>query len=266
MNRYIEYGFLDYIFNARILYWFCSHVYYTTIMKKILIGIGHVISVFFVLIWVWLAIAVMVKPSLLTTTITRFEWIVSYLWWKNYLLMWWVWFVESIPFLNIAFPWQTFMILIAWFIAQKQAIISIVVIMLACTLWDMVAYGAGIYKWNSILRHFWPTFWLTPEYIDKLKKMTHDHAHRALFASKWNSYTRWMVPFIAGTSRMKFVEFMLYNFLWSIVYAVVLVYLARLFIGNYEMVVPYVRRIWIGIIALVVIVYLVKYKKDGKTW
>jgi membrane-associated protein len=208
----------------------------------------------------------MIKPSLLLDVIWWLEWVIIYLWWKNYLLMWGVWFIESIPFLNIAFPGQTFMILIAWFVAQKAFLLAMLIVVFACTLWDMVAYLVGRYKGNSILRHYWPTFGITPEYVDKIKEMTHEHAHRALFASKWNSYTRWMVPFIAWTSHMKFWDFMFYNILGSIVYWWVLVYLAKLFIWHYDKVVPYVRWIWLWVVWIVAIWYIIKYrKKHGKT-
>ncbi len=256
---------MHYIFNARILSWFYCVVSYTDEMKKILIWVWHVVSVLFVVVGIGLAIAVMVKPSLLTMTIKWLDGVIAYLWWKNYLLMWWVWFLESIPFLNMAFPWQTFMILIVWFVAQTHFILSILILVFACTIWDAVAYWLWKYKGNSILRHYWPTFWLSQEYIEKLTSMTHDHAHRAIFASKWNSYTRWMIPFIAWTSRMKFIDFMIYNILWSIVYGSILVVLARLFIGHYEQVVPYIRWIWIWIIFVVVIIYLIKFKKHDKT-
>lgn len=205
----------------------------------------------------------MVKPTLLTMTIEWLNGVIEFLWWKNYALIAGIWFLESIPFINIAFPGQTFMILISWFVAQTQPIITVLLVIIAWIVWDTVAYKVGRYKWESIMRHYWPTFWLTEEWTAKLKKMTHEHAHWALFASKWNSYTRGMLPFIAGSSHMNFREFMLYNVLWSIVYWVVIVVLSSLFIWHYEKVVPYVRWIWLAVIGIVSIWYIIKYYKNG---
>lgn len=236
-------------------------------MKKFLIWLWHFLSIALVIVSVWLAIAVMVKPIFLTNTIHWLNWIIMYLWWRNYLLMGSIWFIESVPFINLAFPGQTFMILISWFVAQVHPLTTVLVVISACIIWDTVAYRIGRYKWESILRHYWPTFWLSEKRINKLKDMAHNHGHRALFASKWNSYTRGMLPFVAGSSNMKFWDFMLYNILWSIVYGVVIVVLSMLFIGHYERVIPYIRRIGLGIVAAVGIWYLISYKKNGnKTW
>ncbi len=94
--------------------------------------------------------------------------------------------------------------------------------------------------------------------------MTHEHAHWALFASKWNSYTRWMLPFIAWSSHMKFRDFMIYNILGSIVYGIVIVVLSSLFIGNYEKVIPYVRWIGLWVITIVAIWYIIKFYKNER--
>ena len=233
-------------------------------MKKFLIWVWHFLSILLIVVSVWLTIAVIVKPTLLTMTIEWLNGVIEFLWWKNYALIAGIWFLESIPFINIALPWQTFMILIAWFVAQSNPIITVLVVVLVCILWDTVAYQLWKYKWESILHHYWPVFWLTEEWIVKLKKMTHEHAHWALFASKWNSYTRGMLPFIAGSSHMKFRDFMIYNILWSIVYGVVIVVLSSLFIGHYEKVIPYIRWIGLGVIIIVAIWYIITYYKNDR--
>jgi membrane-associated protein len=233
-------------------------------MKKILIWVWHFFSIALILISIGLTIAVLVKPELLTMTIHWLNGVIEFLWWKNYVLVGWIWIIESIPFLNIAFPGQTFMILIAWFVAQSHLILTVLIVVCAWIIWDTIAYKLWKYKWESLMRHYWPTFWLTQEWVEKLQKMTHEHAHRALFASKWNSYTRWMLPFVAGSSGMNFREFMLYNVLGSIVYGVVIVLLSRLFIWHYDKVVPYIRWIWLSVVGIVWIVYIVKYYKNER--
>ncbi len=235
-------------------------------MKKALIILWHIFTIIIAVATIGLAVLVIFKPSLLLDAIAYVRWIIDTLGWKNYLLVGWVGFVESIPFLNMAIPWQTFMILIAWFLAQTNIVGTMLVVIIASTLWDAVAYGLWMYKWDSLLRHYGWTFWLTAERIEKLKTMAHSQAHWAVFASKWNSYTRWMLPFIAWTSRMSFWQFMIYNILGSIVYGIIIVFLAKLFIGNYEKVVPYVR--WIGVWVFVIVWwwYFIKhYRNERKT-
>ena len=71
-----------------------------------------------------------------------------------------------------------------------------------------------------------------------------------------------MLPFIAGISHMPKWEFLLYNMLGSLVYGFVLVWIAKLFLGNTEHVVPYIRRLGLGMIVLAVIWYFVIHKRN----
>lgn len=48
--------------------------------------------------------------------------------------------------------------------------------------------------------------------------------------SKRNGYARGIIPFIAGTSKMKRGTFILFNVLGSLVYASLLLTLARIFV------------------------------------
>ena len=66
---------------------------------------------------------------------------------------------------------------------------------------------------------------------------------RAIVLSKWNGYARGIVPFIAGTSKMKRTTFMLFNIAGSVIYSATLITLARIFVGYYQQVIPYIR--WI---------------------
>ncbi|MBP6909980.1 hypothetical protein KBC03_00015 [Patescibacteria group bacterium] len=80
--------------------------------------------------------------------------------------------------------------------------------------------------------------------------------------SKWNGYARGIIPFVAGTSKMRWTTFMLFNFIGSVFYSVALITLAKLFVGYYEVVIPYIRRIMIGLLLLVG-VYVRFFKRDS---
>ncbi len=80
--------------------------------------------------------------------------------------------------------------------------------------------------------------------------------------SKWNAYTRGFLPFIAGALRMPFREFMLYNMLGSAVFGGVLVFLAKMFIGHYREVVPYIRWIGLGMIVAMGVWYWWKHGRQ----
>lgn len=233
-------------------------------MKKTLIAVWHIVSIIILVATIGLAIVVIIKPHILLHLIHYVGNMVQYLWWKNYLFLWLVGFAESIPFLNMAIPGQTFVIIISGFLAQLDFIGAAMTVVIISTIWDLAAFMIGAYKWSSILTHYWPTFGITDKSLGKIRGILKKMWHRAIFISKWNSYTRGMLPFIAGIGHMSKREFMVYNMLWSIVYGFVLVFLAKLFVGNTERVVPYIRRIGVGIAILATLWYFLIHKRNER--
>lgn len=227
-------------------------------MKKIFIKIWHVLSVIIALMTIWFALMAIVKPERIGIGIEFVREKILIWWWKNYLLVLWLWFLESIPFVNIAIPGQTIMVIISWFLAQTNLILTIFCVIISSILWDLLAYYIGKHNGEFLLEEYGQLFGLTKERVAKLKHAMTDHAHRVIFASKWNSYTRWMLSFIAWMAHVKLWEFMIYNILGSVVYSTIIVYLARMFIWNYEKVVPYLRWIWLIIIGWAVLRYIFK--------
>lgn len=139
----------------------------------------------------------------------------------------------------------------------------LVVVACATLLGDLFAYWLGTYKGESILYWYGPAFGLTPERVKKIHTLMEKHSHRAIFASKRNNYTRGIIPFIAGSAKAPFASFMLYNIIGSIVYSVVLVTLAKVFVGHYKMVLPYMRWIGIGLVFLAAVWYFLKRRRHA---
>lgn len=250
--------------------WFSNSIFkevcYTDFMKKILIWISYIFSALVVVSSLWFILIVFFKPETLNDILAWMMNLVEILWWKNYLLAWWVGILESIPFINVAIPGQTFMIIIAWFVAQFNYIGILMVVVLSSTIWDAIAYYLGKKQWESILSFYGPSFGLTQDRVIRIKSAMKDHAHRAIFASKWNSYTRGVLPFIAWSAHTNFREFMVYNMLGSLAYGIVLVSLAKVFVWHYQVVAPYVRWVWLWVLIIAVVWYLVRYVRNaGKT-
>ncbi len=189
-------------------------------------------------------------PSHLTTILEYLKDIIISLGWKNYVLVAIICIIESIPFFNVIFPGVIFIVVIGWFVAQTDlfGIMSIVII---CTIiGDLFAFFLWRKKWNIIFYAYGNIVWLTHERIEKTKKFMQKHDHIAIFASKWANYTRWIIPFFSGLSHTKISKFLLWNFLGSIVYWSIIVSLSKIFLGNYQLVLPYLR-----IIAAIVLVW-----------
>jgi membrane protein DedA with SNARE-associated domain len=243
---------------------FFNGIYILEGMKKLFVTLWHILSIIIFIATIGLAVVVFAKPHLLLSLINYVGEIVQHLWWRNYLFLWLIGFVESVPFLNMAIPGQTFVIIISGFLAQFDYFGTSMTVVIISTLGDRVAFLLGKYKWASLLTHYWPTFGITDKSLDKIRGILKKMGHRAIFVSKRNSYTRGMLPFIAGIGHMRKWEFLLYNMLWSVVYWFGLVLLAKLFVGNTERVVPYVRWIGVGMMILAVLWYFLIHKRNER--
>lgn len=206
-----------------------------------------------------LTVAILIKPELLAHVL---EWVLKHtatLGARNYVLASGISLIESIPFLNMAVPGQTIAIMIAWYVAQYDFLWILAVVVLSSTIGDAIAYWLGRKYGDYMLAHFGPIFGLNDTMVDKIESLIGKMWHWAVFVSKWNAYTRGFLPFITGTLRMPFWEFMMYNLLGSLMFGSVLVYLAKLFIGHYREVVPYVRWIGLGLMVLMGVWYWWKH-------
>ena len=198
-------------------------------------------------------------PSYLGALIEHIKEMIFTLGWKNYLLVAIICIIESIPFFNVIFPGAIFIIIIGWFVAHTDYF-GITAIVIVCTIiGDGLAFLLWKQKWDSLLSGYWSAIWITPDRLTKFKMIIQKHDYIAIFASKWTNYTRWIIPFFSGLSHTKRQKFILRNALGSIVYWAIIVGLAKIFLGNYILVLPYLR-----IIAAIVLVwtwlwYLISY-------
>jgi len=116
---------------------------------------------------------------------------------------------------------------------------------------DIVGYLLGKYRGDSFIEQFGKYFGVGKTEVQYMGRALDKYGARAIVLSKWNGYSRGIVPFIAGTSKMKPAKFMLFNVLGSVIYSVVLITLAKVFVGYYEQIIPYIRRIMLGILAVI---------------
>lgn len=161
-------------------------------------------------------------------------------------------------------PGQTFMVIIAWFVAQFNYVGIVLIVAISSIIGDGIAYYLGRKQGETILGLYGPAFWLNEDRVKKIKDTMKDHSHWAIFASKWNTYTRGILPFIAGSAHTNFWEFMMYNMLWSLAYSLVLVTLAKMFVGHYQVVAPYIRWIGLWVVWIAAIWYIYTHIRDAR--
>lgn len=198
-------------------------------------------------------------PSYLGALIEWLKDIVITLGWKNYLFAALVSLIESLPFINMAFPWIIIIVMISGFVAQTDYRGIAAVIIVFIIIGDSIAYLLGSRKWQKLLAEYGNIVWLTPERLEKVKTIIKKYDNLTIFASKRSNYTRGIIPFFSWLSHTKRWSFTLWNALGAIIYGWVVVWLAKFFLWNYALVLPYIRIIAIVIIVWTILWYLIHY-------
>ena len=231
-------------------------------MTLFLRGLRLVLRIFFLTLSFGLIAVAIFYPSLLKHFIEWLQGVVNILWWLNRPLAFGLGFIESIPLLGMSIPGQNALFIIGWFVAQTYWWTLTAVVAVAIILGDIVGYLIGKHMGDKFIDQFGKYFWVGKTEVQYMWRGLDKYGAWAIVLSKRNGYMRGIIPFIAWTSKMKRWTFMLFNILWSVIYAVVLITLARIFVGYYEQVIPYIRWIMLGFL-VVVWSYFRFFKRDS---
>ena len=122
--------------------------------------------------------------------------------------------------------------------------------MIGAVLGDNINYWLGKKfgeKWTK------DGFWIIkPLHFEIGKKYFEDHGGKSVFLGRFVPMVKEIIPFIAGASQMRQINFMFYNFIGAVGWAFEFLGLGFLFAGSII-----VAERWIGRIELVVLLFLI---------
>ena len=230
-------------------------------MKKVAWWIFKILIVFFVLLTFFFAYLSFFHKELLLDYLYKIKLIVESLWYWNYVIILFFWFIESFPLIWISVPWQTVLIIIAWFLGYEYIFMSILLAFIWAVLWNYVWYLMWVKYWENFFKKYWNWIgvWLTD--IKYIKKWIDKHWWLFVVFWKFHNLFRAFVPFIAWSSWMHSTSFTLANIIGSFIRAVAMVLLWVFFVGNAEII---LKNIWKIVLSIVVLfaLYIFFFKKE----
>lgn len=129
-------------------------------------------------------------------------------------------FIESVPFFGFFIPGQT-IVLLGGFIAKfsgENFILFFLASTMGAIVGDTTAYFFGK-KYGYSLLKFCGGENIKPIYIEETKTLLQEHTGKTLILGRFNSLTRSLAPFIAGTANVPFVKFFYFTLLGGITWA-----------------------------------------------
>jgi membrane protein DedA with SNARE-associated domain/membrane-associated phospholipid phosphatase len=129
--------------------------------------------------------------------------------------------LESAIFLGFVIPGETLALIAGFFAAQGLLELEIVIFCtaLGATVGDSIGYEIGQRFGRPALTRYGGRFGLSSKRVNKADAFFARHGSKAVFLGRFISFGRAMVPFLAGSSKMPYHQFLLYNVFGAIVWS-----------------------------------------------
>jgi membrane-associated protein len=178
--------------------------------------------------------------------------------------------LESSIFLGFVLPGETAVVIGGVLAYQHKVSLAGVLIaaVAGAVVGDSVGFEVGR-RWGDALLRRIPARFIKPEHVAQGKESINRLGGRAVFAGRWVSVLRALVPGLCGTSQMRYRTFLLWNALGGLTWAVgytLLGYLAGSAwerVEHYSSVVSY-ALLGVVIVAVVVVVVLRRRSQAAK--
>lgn len=169
--------------------------------------------------------------------------------------------LESAAFLGVIVPGESLVLVAGFFAAQGLLDLDalIAVIALGATLGDSIGYEMGRRLGNPALLRYGSRFGLTQVRIEKTEDFFARHGGKAVFLGRFVGFARALVPFLAGTSQMRYRQFLPYNALGAILWSIAVTLLGYFLGASWRLAAGWIGRA--SAILAVVILFAI-----GLTW
>jgi undecaprenyl-diphosphatase len=139
--------------------------------------------------------------------------------------------LESAAFLGLIIPGES-LVLMAGFLAAQGVLdldVLIMTVAIGAALGDSIGYEMGRWMGRPALLRYGSHFGLTLARVDKAEVFFARHGNKAIFLGRFVGFARAIVPFLAGSSRMSYRKFLLYNALGAALWSSAVVLLGYFF-------------------------------------
>lgn len=182
--------------------------------------------------------------------------------------------LESSVFLGFVVPGET-AVVVGGFLAYEHKV-SLPGVLAAAILGAVIGDSIGFWvgeRWGDSLLGRLPKRFVKPAHVEQGKQMIHRLGGRAVFAGRWVSVLRALVPGLCGTSRMPYGSFLLWNAIGGVTWATGYTLLGFLAgsawqrVEHYTSVASYVLVgvIAVAIAAVVIVKRRRQHEKDAET-
>lgn len=172
---------------------------------------------------------------------------------------------ESIPMFGFFVPGQIVAVTAGLLakVGSLDILTVIAVLFLGAVAGDLIGYFLGKKYGEEFIIRYGKYFFMKKENFDKTRELINEHSGKTIILGRFNSVTRALTPFAAGSAKISFYKFTFYDILGGFFWAISFAMLGYIFGNNYKAISNYLGEfVLIAILIGAGIVYL--YKKANK--
>ena len=168
-------------------------------------------------------------------------------------------FGEAALFVGFVLPGETAVLLGGVLANQHRVSLAAIatVAVLAAIIGDSVGYEVGRHFGTRLLRT--RTFAKRQQGVARGTKLLHDYGGRAVFLGRWTAFLRAVMPGLAGTARMPYPRFLVFNAAGGIVWALGFTFLGYLVGASYHKAESYAGWAGEAVLGLVIVAAVVLF-------
>jgi membrane protein DedA with SNARE-associated domain/membrane-associated phospholipid phosphatase len=164
-------------------------------------------------------------------------------------------FIETSPFFGLFIPGQSVLI-VGGFLAKIGILKLTELIFIAAIgtiIGDLTGYLLGRRYGFSLFSKYGKYMLLKKEHFDNTKKLVNKHAGKALILGRFNSVTRAVAPFAAGSMDIPFSKFVPFDMVSCIMYSMAFIFIGYILGTSYEIASRYLGKIFFAAFILSII-------------
>ena len=182
-----------------------------------------------------------------------------------YLIVFLIAAAESAAFLGLVAPGES-ITLFAGFLAEREILdlrILIPLVAVAATLGDTIGYEVGRRLGRPWLLKHGRRVGVKPKHLDRAQAFFEKHGPKAVFFGRWVGFARALVPFVAGSTHMRYRTFLLYNAMAAVSWSVVTLLLGYFAGASWRVVEKWIGRggLIIGLLGAVLVLGFLFFRK-----
>lgn len=152
--------------------------------------------------------------------------------------------LESAAFLGLVVPGETLVLLAGFLCAQGilHTDVLLLVVAAGAVLGDSIGYQLGRSLGRPGLVRFGTMLGLTEQRIERADQFFIRHGGKSIFLGRFIGFARALVPFLAGSSRMPYRQFLPYNVAGAVAWTIVIVSLGYFLGASWELASKWIGR------------------------